>query len=223
MLPGFEVDQPVPQDRKAPMPGAEGLAEPMRSRWSPSIFDASLRLERSQITTLLHAAQWAPSWGNAQPWAFVVCERGSPGHQALVPHLSRGNFGWVPRASVVFVSAAQVAAAPGEEREYDAAYSAHDLGQAAAHLTLQAQAMGLYAHQFGGFDHDAVTAVLGVPDHYRVIAGIAVGRRGHPSEVSERDREREHRPRRRRPLEEFAFDSAWGTPWPLRQESGGQP
>ena len=204
------------------MPGAEGLAEPMRSRWSPSIFDASYRLSAAQITTLLHAAQWAPSWGNAQPWAFVVCERDSRSHRALVPQLSRGNSGWVPRASVVFVSAAKVAAAPDEDREYDAAYSAHDLGQAAAHLALQAHAMGLYAHQFGGFDHDAVSAALGVPDHYRVIAGVAVGRRGRPAEVSERDREREHRPRTRKPLPEVAFDSRWGRPWRPAEESGGQ-
>ena len=28
---------PLP-DLRAPQPGAEGLAEPMRSRWSPSVF-----------------------------------------------------------------------------------------------------------------------------------------------------------------------------------------
>jgi len=32
----------------------------------------------------------------------------------------------------------------------------HDAGQAAAHLTFQARAMGLHAHQFAGFDHDAL-------------------------------------------------------------------
>ena len=96
------------------MPSAEGLTEPLRSRWSPSIFDAEHRLPAADIVTLVHAAQWAPSHGNQQPWRFVVCERGSTSHQALVPHLSRGNSGWVPRASVVFLTAK---AMPGDREE----------------------------------------------------------------------------------------------------------
>jgi len=195
------------------MPSAEALAEPMRSRWSPSIFDAEHELTREQIETLLHAAQWAPSYGNTQPWAFVVAERGSASHRVLVEHLSRGNSGWVPRASVVFVTAAQVAADPAGNELKGAFYACHDLGQAAAHLTLQARAMGLHAHQFGGFDRDAVAGGLGVPDHFRVMSGIAVGVRGDPAEVPERDREREHRERGRRPLAEFAYGDSWGHSW----------
>src|SRR3954447_11072444 len=92
----------------APMPGAEGLAEPLRSRWSPSVFDARHELATDDVATLLHAAQWAPSHGNLQPWRYFVGERGSAAHRTLVPHLSRGNSGWVPRASVVFLAATQV-------------------------------------------------------------------------------------------------------------------
>lgn len=197
----------------APMPGAEALAEPLRSRWSPSIFDDEHRLPREQVETLLHAAQWAPSWGNSQPWAFVVAERGSAAHQVLVRHLTRGNSGWVPRASVVLVTAAQVEPGPDGERWRGADYALHDLGQAAAHLTLQARAMDLHAHQFAGFDHEAVHDELGVPAWYRVMTGIAVGRRGRPDDVPESDREREQRERRRRPLTDFVWGDAWGRPW----------
>ena len=201
------------EPQHAPMPGAEGLAEPLRSRWSPSIFDDEHRLTRDQVASLLHAAQWAPSWGNSQPWSFVVAERGSPGHGVLVRHLSRGNSGWVPRASVVFVTAAQVEPDPGREGWRGAEYALHDLGQAAAHLTLQARALGLHAHQFAGFDHEAVHDELGVPPCFRVMTGIAVGRRGNPEDVPERDREREQRARHRRPLADFAWGDAWGEPW----------
>ncbi|GEP35531.1 NAD(P)H-flavin oxidoreductase [Nocardioides szechwanensis] len=197
----------------APMPGAEALAEPLRSRWSPSIFDDEHRLTREQVETLLHAAQWAPSWGNSQPWAFVVAERGSAAHQVLVRHLTRGNSGWVPRASVVLVTAAQVGPGPDGERWRGADYALHDLGQAAAHLTLQARAMDLHAHQFAGFDHEAVHDALGVPAWYRVMTGIAVGRRGKPDDVPERDREREQRERHRRPLADFVWGDVWGDPW----------
>ena len=200
----------------APMPGAEALTEPLRSRWSPSIFDAGHRLPAPEIVSLLHAAQWAPSSGNLQPWRFVVAERGDVAHQTLVPHLSRGNAGWVPRASVVFLAATQVADPPDradDEKQVDASINLYCLGQAAAHLTLQAHAMGLWAHQFQGFDKEAVSDGLGLPPYWRIVAGIAVGVRGNPAEVSERDQQREHRVRVRKDLAEITYGDAWGVPW----------
>jgi nitroreductase len=189
------------------------LAEPMRSRWSPSVFDDTHVLERDQLRLLLYAARWAPSCGNAQPAAFVVCERGSESHGVLVRHLSRGNSRWVPRASAVLVVAAQLAPDEHGEGGYKPFFAEYDTGQAAAHLTLQARAMGLHAHQFGGFDKEAVADELGIPAHHKVIAGIAIGVRGNPDDVSEKDRDREHRPRRRRPLAARVHGPRWGVPW----------
>jgi len=189
------------------------LAEPMRSRWSPSFFDDAHVLTTDQLRRLLVAAQWAPSCGNAQPAGFIVAERGSASHQVLTRHLSRGNSGWVPRASAVFVVAAQVAPDEQGEGGYKPFHAEYDAGQAAAHLTLQAQAMGLAAHQFAGFDKEAVARELGVPDHFKVMAAIAVGVPGDPDDVPEQDRDREHRPRRRRPLASVAHGPRWGVPW----------
>ena len=76
---------------RAPQPTAAGLAEPLRSRWSPSVYDAAHRLGDHEVDTLLRAAQWAPSKGNTQPWALVVCVPGTPGHERLVASLSRGR------------------------------------------------------------------------------------------------------------------------------------
>ena len=198
-------------DHKAPMPSAEGLAEPLRSRWSPSVFDVTHELSDEELVTLLRAAQWAPSWGNTQPWRFFVARRGDKTHEVLVEHLSAGNSGWVPRAAVVLLTATQVA--PDEDGEGGGEHAAYDLGQAAAHITLQARSMGLHAHQFAGFDRVAVAARLGVPDHYAVLSGIAIGRRGAPEEVDERTRGKEERVRRRKPLADFVYADGWGTPW----------
>ena len=189
------------------------LAEPMRSRWSPSVFDDSHVLEPDDIVLLLTAARWAPSCGNAQPAHFVVAERGSPSHRVLVPHLSRGNSGWVPRASLVLLVGAQFAPDEKGEGGYKPAHADYDTGQAAAHVTLQARAMGLQAHQFAGFDREAVAAELGVPAHVRLLAGIAIGVRGDPADVPERDAERENRVRRREPLAARAHGDRWDTPW----------
>lgn len=194
-------------DQPAPQPSATGLAEPLRSRWSPSVFDDAHELSSAEIAELLHAAQWSPSRGNSQPWGFLVLARASAGHETFVGHLSRGNAGWVPRASLVLVGGTLVDDPEGAD------YARYDLGQAAAHVTLQARAMGLHAHQFAGFDHPAVAAAFGVPDHIQLMAGIAIGRRGDPAEVSERDREREQRPRERKALGEIAYVDRWGSSW----------
>ena len=72
--------------------------------------------------------------------------------------------------------------APDEDGEggYKPFHAEYDTGQAAAHLTLQARAMGLHAHQFAGFDKAAVADELGVPAYYKLMAGIAVGVPGDP-------------------------------------------
>ncbi len=213
-----------PSGPHAPMPGAEGLAEPLRSRWSPSVFDADHVLTDDEIETLLRAAQWAPSAGNSQPWGYVVAPRGSEAHTAFVAHLSRGNSGWVPRASLILVAGTQVAPAPDGRGPKSADYARHDLGQASAHITLQARAMGLHAHQFAGFDHASAAAELGVPDHVALMTGIAIGVHLEPDDprlesVGVEDRDREARPRERKPLAEMAFATRWGQAWPGAEPS----
>jgi nitroreductase len=130
-----------------------------------------------------------------------------------VRHLSRGNSGWVPRASAVLIVGAQLSPDEDGEGGYKPYYAEYDTGQAAAHLTLQARAMGLHAHQFAGFDKAAVADELRVPSYYRLMAGIAVGVLGNPDDVSDRERDREQRERRRRPLAAVAHGARWGVPW----------
>lgn len=203
---------------------AEGLADLLRSRWSPTIFDPDHRLRAEEISLLLEAARWAPSWGNTQPWRFLVAERGTATRAVVERHLTRGNATWVPRASVVLVGAAQIAPDESGEGPDNPTYALHDLGQAVAHLTLQARAMGLDAHQFAGFDHDAVAAELDVPDHVRLVGGIAVGVPGDPTLGDERERAKHTRERVRRPVADFAFARRWGRSWTPAEadEAGGE-
>jgi nitroreductase len=197
---------------RAPQPTAEVLAEPLRSRWSPSVYDDRHRLTDAEVETLLRAAQWAPSKGNTQPWVFLVCLPGTDAHDRLVATLSRGNSGWVPRASAVFVTAAHVREGEEPDAPPPSDHALYDVGQAAAHLTLQARAMGLHAHQFAGFDRDALAVALEVPGTHEVLTGIAVGVPGDPAEVDDRTAARDHRDRTRRPLEEWAFAGRFGEP-----------
>ena len=121
----------------------------------------------------------------------------------------------MPRASAVLIVGAQVAPDEDGEGGYKSFHAEYDTGQAAAHVTLQARAMGLHAHQFAGFDKAAVADESGAGPLQ--ADGRHRGRRTrHPRRrSSERDREREHRVRRRRPL-------AAG-PWPAVGRAVGGP
>jgi hypothetical protein len=55
-------------------------------------------------------------------------------------------------------------------------FSVYDLGQAVAHMTLQAQAMGLAARQFRAFDRQGIAAEFDVPAHWEVATVTAFGR-----------------------------------------------
>ncbi|NNG38187.1 nitroreductase [Flexivirga sp. ID2601S] len=189
----------------------------LRDRRSPSVFDPAHTLDDAALAALLEAARWSPSWGNTQPWRFLVGRRGDATHQRIVAALSRGNAQWVPAASAILIGLRQVGAEPddpkGGLRTYD--YTAYDLGQSAAHLCVQAVSMGLSVHQFGGFDHDAVAASFAVPAEWQVLSGIAVGRWLPPAERTDVDPanvEREERPRKRRPLDRLAFAGQFGDP-----------
>lgn len=210
----------------APTPDAEVLSEPLRSRWSPSSFDPDHVIAATDLDVLVQAARWAPSRGNSQPWVLVVLRRGGRNHEAWCETLTRGN-AWVRRASAVLVTTVRTGPDPDAEpgskaaREVPADYACHDTGQAAAHVTLQARALGLHAHQFSGMDLDAAGAVLGVPAHFRVLSGIAVGR--HLPPTDDDLVEREGRPRERRETGEALRDGGWDTPWPEHRDGGGAP
>jgi nitroreductase len=94
-------------------------------------------------------------------------------------------------------------------------YYLMDAGMALENLLLQAAALGLHAHPMGGFDETLVRDVLGIPEHVRVLAMIAVGQPGRLEDLDERTRERELRERTRRPNDEIrAFDR-----WNFRDET----
>jgi nitroreductase len=88
----------------------------------------------------------------------------------------------------------------------------HDLGAASACLVLEAAALGLAAHQMGGFNQDAARNALGIPPEYAIGSVIALGYQGEPADLAdERMIAQETSPRSRKPLSEIVF-SHWGEP-----------
>jgi nitroreductase len=80
-------------------------------------------------------------------------------------------------------------------------------------LVLEAVALGLNAHQMGGFDAERLTATFGVPERFTPMAVIAVGFPGAPQDLPEEFQERELAERNRRPLTDIAFSGRWESPY----------
>jgi nitroreductase len=146
----------------------------LAARWSPTTFDASYELAAAEIEALLEAARWAPSAGNSQPWAFIVGRRGDVTHARLVRHLARSSGAWAPTASLLVGNLAHRYV---EDTDWEySEFSLYDLGQAVAHMTVQAHALGLHVRQFRAFDRAGLAAEFAVPGHWEVTTMAAVGR-----------------------------------------------
>lgn len=158
----------------------------LAERWSPTSFDPAHKLSESEVATLLEAARWAPSAGNSQPWAFIVGCRGDDVHRRLVGHLAKSSARWAPGASLLLANLAHRFV---EDTDWEySEFSHYDLGQAVAHMTFQARAMGLYVRQFRAFDQAAIAAEFAVPAHFEVTTMAAIG--ALPEGISESARER---------------------------------
>jgi nitroreductase len=75
---------------------------------------------------------------------------------------------------------------------------------------LQAEALGLKAHQMGGFDVDKARAVAVVPEQYQLMAMLSVGYPAALESVNDEVKGREIAPRQRRELNELFFAGSWG-------------
>jgi nitroreductase len=145
----------------------------LAARSSPAMFDPSHVATVEQVAVMLEAARWAPSAGNSQPWAFLIGLRGEPVHRRLVAHLAGSSAAWVPAASILVANLAH-RFVEGTDWEYSE-FALYDLGQAVAHMTFQAQALGLSVRQFRAFDRAGVEAEFAVPAHWQVTTMAAFG------------------------------------------------
>jgi nitroreductase len=145
----------------------------LAARFSPACFDPDHRMSPDEVDSLLEAARWAPSAGNSQPWAFIVGLRGDATHARLVRHLAPSSARWAPAAALLVVNVVRrYVEEPGWAYSEFADY---DLGQAVAHMTVQAQLMGLACRQFRAFDLDGLSAALDIAPGWQIMTITAVG------------------------------------------------
>jgi nitroreductase len=145
----------------------------LATRWSPLAFDPVAVLSDDDVSSLLEAARWAPSFANSQPWRFAVGRRDEETYKRILENLSTECQHWAGNASALLVAAhLDRATLP---------HAAYDLGQAVAHLTVQATALRLHVHQIRDFAADDLRSDLEMPDDLRPSVVVAVGRLGDPA------------------------------------------
>lgn len=176
------------------------IAQPIAQRWSPRAFDPTFDLSAEDITALGEAARWAPWAANLQPTRFIVARRGTATFETIVGTLSGFNREWAPNASALIVAVAETTREGKPMR-----WAEYDLGQAVAHISIEATHRGLITHQMGGFDTDALRSAFLLAEGLTPVAVVAVGRHDDSDDVAPAIRERDLAPRARRDLSDLTL------------------
>ncbi len=180
-------------------------------RWSARAIDPDRPVERDRLIALLEAARWAPSCNGDEPWRYLVWDRwrDADSWQRALGCLTERNRFWAKNAPVLLLAAS---ASRFEQTGKPNRWGRYDTGAASENLCLQASALGLVAHQMGGFDAEQLRREFAVPEEFACMAMIAVGHPG-PLELLDEDyRKKELAARRRAALATRFFEGAWGSP-----------
>ena len=185
------------------------IADLIARRWSPRAIDPDQPVSRDHLLALLEAARWAPSCFGEQPWRYLVWDRfdAPEGWRQAFACLAEGNQIWVKNAPILLLS---LAAPNFGHNGQPNRWAQHDTGAASENLCLQATALGLVAHQMGGFDPEAAKTRFNIPADHAGMAMIAVGHPGAVDDLPAALAQKERAPRTRKSLEQLVFACRWG-------------
>jgi nitroreductase len=177
------------------------ILDVLAERWSPRAY-APEQIDEVKLASALEAARWSPSAGNSQPARFIVARRGSTAFEKIADSLMGFNKEWAPSASVLLVGLyTELRDQQGGLRPTPV----YDLGQAMAHLSIQAHHDGLHVHQMTGFVASDIEAAFQLPADVKPFVVAAIGTVGSPDDLDEVLAERERAPRTRLPLTELVL------------------
>lgn len=175
------------------------ILQPLVERWSPRSFEPDYELPEGALRSAFEAARWSPSASNTQPWRFILARRGTESFNKIAATLLGFNAAWAGAASALVVNLAVTENDEGQPQRW----AEYDLGQAVAHLSVQAQSEGLYVHQMGGFNADEISEAFNLDPKLAPVSVMSIGKLGAPELLPEPLEERERAPRTRLVVEEL--------------------
>lgn len=192
-------------------PTTRDLVSPIGQRWSPYRFDSRV-VETDKLAQCFEAATWAASSFNEQPWRWLIATRDEPAEFAkMLGCLMEPNQGWAANAGALVLT---VYRPKFSRNENPNRVALHDLGQASAHLALQAAAIGLQVHQMAGINLSQIRTEYQIPNDFEPATAIAIGYPETRPPSSENETAmvgRETAARRRNPVSQQVFQRTWGT------------
>jgi nitroreductase len=163
---------------------------------------SSVEITEGLIKDLAEYVQLAPSCFNNQPWRFVfVYDPDSL--EEMHAALSSGNV-WAQKSSMI------IAVFSKQEDDCiirDRVYHQFDVGLSVGFLILRATELGLVAHPVAGFSPKKTREILGIPEEYKVITLVIVGKHAETINpvLSEKQINAEKRRPKRKKIDQFVF------------------
>lgn len=153
--------------------------ELVKNRQSTRAFDTERVVDREVISRILEAARLSPSACNAQPWHFVVVDEPELKNNIADATASRilnmNHFTKQAPVHIIVVEEKVNLSSSFGGLVKNKQFAFLDIGIAAAHICLAAQAEGLGSCILGWFAEDKVKKLLNIPDNRRVVLDIVIG------------------------------------------------
>jgi nitroreductase len=139
--------------------------------------DKTRPVELEKLQRILEAARLAPSACNAQPWKFVVVT--DPELSVKVGKAAAGlgmnKFAKDAPVHILIVEeSANITSMLGSKIK-SKHFPLIDIGIAAAHIALAAEAEGLGSCMLGWFDEKEIKRLTGIPESKRLLLDITIG------------------------------------------------
>ena len=157
------------------------------------------------ISRILEAAQWAPSWSNTQCWEFIII-RDREQIKRIVETLSETNPARkCTESATVLIAFCGKSDLPGfrdgvKRTKFDSWYM-FDLGIAVQNMQLTAHDMGLGSVVVGSMNHDKCARLLNITPPYELLGILPIGK---PVELKKEGPER-------REIAEFTHKEMFGS------------
>lgn len=177
----------------------------LAERWSPRAFKDE-QISDESIVKMLEAARWAPSSMNDQPWQIIVGKNQDKTFKKILEALVEFNQMWAKNASVLMLCCGNKLR---ENNDPNKVYK-YDVGQAIAHLSIQAMSENIFVHQMGGFSAEKASALFQLPENIVPLSVIAIGYLGDPEILHPRMQVSEKAERERKSLKDFVFQNKFG-------------